>query len=602
MVRGEDQTSSGRDFALRETKVIIKNLRHPMTVWFSSALLLLSNLALSACDRQDVAAPETLEPAATVFVNADVVTMAESLSSAEAISVRDGVILDVGSEQDVIASAGSNAIIRDMEGRAILPGFIDAHGHFLAGAPMILMADLQPPPAGNVTSIPQLIGTLKSWHASNPDAPWIVGFGYDDSLLEEQRHPTKDDLDEVSDEIPVVIVHVSAHLISCNSACLRMVDITAEMPDPDGGVIRRDAQSGEPTGVLEEKASALVRSQMPSADSLQLLNALSRAQNRYASYGITTAQDGAASGQLMDALGSLAASDMMKIDLVVYKLVSDLEEIDDQSQTQTNYQGGIRVGGIKLVLDGSPQGKTAWLTKPYFRPPLGQTSAYSGYSIMTDEALRAIVQEAFERGIQIIAHANGDAAADQLISAITSGSEALGDGDRRPVMIHAQTVREDQVIAMQEEAIIPSYFVAHTFYWGDWHRDSVLGEDRARRISPLKSSADNGVVFTIHNDAPVVPPDMIRLLWTAVNRKTRSNQTLGPNERITVEQALEAITIDAAYQYFEEDRKGSLEVGKLADMVVLSENPIKTDPAALLEIDVIETIKEGETIFLASDQ
>ncbi|GAB5454798.1 MAG: amidohydrolase [Henriciella sp.] len=580
----------------------IKNLRDPMAVWFSFALLLLSSLALSACDRQDIATPEPLEPAATVFVNADVVTMAESRSSAEALSVRDGVILDVGSEQDVLASAGSNAIIRDMEGRTILPGFIDAHGHFLAGAPMVLMADLQPPPAGGVTSIPQLIDTLKAWHENNPDAPWIVGFGYDDSLLEEQRHPTKEDLDKVSDEIPVMIIHVSAHLITCNSACLEIAEITAETQNPEGGVIRREVQSGQPTGVLEEKAVALVRSRMPSTDTLQLLNALSRAQNRYASFGITTAQDGAASGQLMDALDGLAASGMMKIDLVVYKLISDLEGIDDQLKTQTDYQGGIRVGGIKLVLDGSPQGKTAWLTKPYFRPPLGQTSDYSGYSIMTDEALSAIVQDAFEHGIQIIAHANGDAAADQLIAAIDSGSEALGVGDRRPVMIHAQTVREDQVIAMQEEAIIPSYFVAHTFYWGDWHRDSVLGEDRARRISPLKSSADNGVVFTIHNDAPVVPPDMIRLLWTAVNRETRSKQTLGPHERITAEQALKAITIDAAYQYFEEDRKGSLEAGKLADMVVLSDNPIKTDPAAIMEIDVIETIKEGETIFLASDQ
>jgi len=578
-----------------------KHSRRPTAVWCSLAILISCSLALSACDRTDLAATERLEPAAKVFVNADVVTMAETRSNAEAISVHNGIILGIGSEKDVIASAGANAIIRDMEGHTILPGFIDAHGHLLAGAPMALMADLQPPPAGNVTSIPELIDTLKLWHAKNPGAPWIVGFGYDDSLLKEQRHPTKDDLDKVSNQIPVMLVHVSAHLITCNSACLQIADITAETPDPDGGVIRRDTQ-GEPTGVLEEKASYLVRSRMPSGETLQLINALSLAQNRYASFGITTAQEGAANRQLMNALDSLAASDMMKIDLVVYKLINDAQEIGDALQTQPDYRGGIRVGGIKLVLDGSPQGKTAWLTKPYFRPPAGKASNYSGYSIMTDESLRAVVQQAFERDIQIIAHANGDAAADQLIAAIARGSELFGYGDRRPVMIHAQTVRQDQVTAIQNEAIIPSYFVAHTFYWGDWHRDSVLGEDRARRISPLKSSADNGVVFTIHNDAPVVPPDMIRLLWTAVNRKTRSEQTLGPDERITVEQALRAITIDAAYQYFEEDRKGSLEVGKLADMVVLSENPIKTDPVDIMAIEVMETIKEGETIFLASDQ
>jgi predicted amidohydrolase YtcJ len=164
-------------------------------------------------------------------------------------------------------------------------------------------------------------------------------------------------------------------------------------------------------------------------------------------------------------------------------------------------------------------------------------------------------------------------------------------------MIHAQTVREDQQDAMRDEGIVPSYFAAHTFYWGDWHRDSVFGVERASRISPLKTTADRGMPYTIHNDTPVVPADMMRLWWAAVNRITRSGQVLGEAQRVSAAEALKAITINGAYQYFEEDRKGSIEVGKLADFVILESNPLKAEPMAIKDIAVLETIKEGVSVY-----
>jgi predicted amidohydrolase YtcJ len=164
-------------------------------------------------------------------------------------------------------------------------------------------------------------------------------------------------------------------------------------------------------------------------------------------------------------------------------------------------------------------------------------------------------------------------------------------------MIHAQTVREDQLDQMKELRIIPSYFSTHTFYWGDWHRDSVFGEERAMRISPTKSSLDRNMPFTVHNDAPVVPPDMIRLLWSTTNRKTRSGKVLGEEQKISTYSALEAMTINAAYQHFEDDIKGTIEVGKQADLVVLSEDPLSIDPENLLKIRVIATYSKGIEIF-----
>ena len=195
-----------------------------------------------------------------------------------------------------------------------------------------------------------------------------------------------------------------------------------------------------------------------------------------------------------------------------------------------------------------------------------------------------------------MAHANGDAAADMLIEAV---KQANMNSDHRTIMIHAQTVREDQLDQMRELKIIPSYFSTHTFYWGDWHRDSVFGEERAMRISPTKSSLDRNMPFTVHNDAPVVPPNMIRLLWSTTNRKTRSGKVLGEEQKISTYAALEAMTINAAYQHFEDDIKGTIEVGKQADLVVLSEDPLSIHPEKLLNLKVVATYSKGTEIFNA---
>ncbi|PKQ01518.1 MAG: amidohydrolase, partial [Alphaproteobacteria bacterium HGW-Alphaproteobacteria-12] len=260
---------------------------------------------------------------------------------------------------------------------------------------------------------------------------------------------------------------------------------------------------------------------------------------------------------------------------------------------------GLKFGGVKLMLDGSPQAKTAWLTKPYEVVPPGFAPDYSGYRIVEDETAAQLVDDAYARGWQVYAHCNGDAAADQFIEAIDKATEKYGPGDRRSTVIHAQTLREDQLDRMRQLGVMPSYFVSHTFYWGDWHRDSVLGPERGARISPLRSTIDRGMRYTLHNDSPVVPSDCRMLLWTATNRKTRSGKVLGEEQRITAHEALRGITIDAAYQHFEDGTKGSIEEGKLADFVILEEDPEAIGTDALRDLAITETIKRGETIYRA---
>ena len=557
------------------------------------AALILSIVALAVCSPRT---PETASDV-TLFINGDILTMNDAQPSAEAIAVKDGRIIAVGNDGDVRKSAGKNPKVRDLSGHTLLPGFIDTDGHIAGGAFTAGIANLQPPPAGNVSNFAGLIAELKQWSDKNPNAPWIIGFGYDDSLLTEGRHPTRAELDKISTERPVVILHVSGHLAVCNTPCLAASGISEKTQDPPGGIIRRKPNSNEPDGVLEETARMLPLAKMPRPNLVQTTQAIIHQQSIYASHGITTAQEGATDIGTVKLLESMADANQLKIDIVAYPAIHKPEDYVSEITSQRTYKNGFRVGGIKMILDGSPQGKTAWITEPYHIVPDGNPNTYSGYPILKTENLDLILNQAFEKGDQVIAHANGDAAADQLLGSVGRANEANGNSDRRTVMIHAQTVRDDQIDTMKAENIIPSYFVAHTFFWGDWHRDSVLGEARAARISPLQTTLSKGVPFSIHNDAPVVPPDMMRLVWTAVMRETRSGQILGEYERISPTDALRAVTINAAYQYFEEGNKGSLEVGKLADLVILSDNPTTIAPIGIKDIKILETIKEGQTIF-----
>ncbi len=578
-----------------------------MLILKNFALTAVLSLLLSACGSdtsQPLAEPvadnktaQTQGAATDIYRNGNIITVNDEQPLADAVAVRDGKILAVGTEDEVAAAAGAGATVKDLDGKTLIPGLIDAHGHITYAAQTVVDVNLSSPPVGDAQSIDDVVQLLAARKAEQPEAPWIFGWGYDDSLLEERRHPTRDDLDKVAADIPIAIRHVSGHLMVCNTMCLELAGISAQTENPKGGVIRRKANSKEPNGVLEESALGLLASAIPHPDVTASLKLLQPTQAYYASYGITTVQDGATSPQEVKLLTQAAKQGELYLDVVAYLYQQFVGVAGDDFKPAREYSGHFRIAGIKLVLDGSPQGKTAWLTKPYFKVPKGQNEDYRGYAILDDADVEKHIRTAYANGMQVQAHANGDAAADQLIKVVAAVNADVKPGDQRTVMIHAQTAREDQLDQMQAEGILPSYFVSHTFFWGDWHRDSVLGPERAARISPLKSTLDRGMRFTTHNDTPIVPPDMMRLLWSAVTRETRSGQVLGKAQRISPLDALKSMTINAAYQYFEEDSKGSIEVGKLADFAVLSANPLTVEPGKIKDIQVLETIKEGRSVY-----
>ncbi|MFI9505659.1 amidohydrolase [Nocardia sp. NPDC052566] len=537
----------------------------------------------------------------TIYFGGEIVTVDDARPSAEAVAVRGGRIAAVGDLADVLAQAGADTRLVNLRGRTLLPGFVDAHSHlsligFQAGA-----ANLLPAPDGAVGDLAALGAALTAWTETETGQTWqwIIGFGYDDAQLAGRAHPTRDDLDAVSVDRPVLVIHQSSHLGAVNSKGLELLGYHEGTEDPPGGVIRRRPGSREPNGVLEETAFfAAWGASAKDFDAAERRRLLGLGQQAMAAFGFTTAQDGRVSSTTdLDALHSAAEEGLFYIDVVAYPDSSLAAKLGEVSVPQ--YHGRLRVGGLKLGLDGSPQGRTAWLTQPYLTPPDGTDPQYRGYPAMTDNTVLDVVADAYSRGWQVLAHVNGDAALDQFIAAIRHATTRYRPVDPRPVAIHAQTAREDQLDAMRELGVIPSFFSMHTFYWGDWYREVVLGERRAARISPAASALRRGLRYTSHHDAPVALPSSIAVLASQVTRVTRSGHVLGEEQRVSALDAIKATTLHAAHQYFEEATKGSIAVGKLADFVVLSHNPLTVAPEEIKNIQVLETIKEGRTIYPA---
>ena len=539
-------------------------------------------------------------PADRIFFGGDVVTVDRDDRVVDAVAVAGGRIAAVGRRDDVMALRGPGTEVTDLGGRALLPGFVDAHGHLALTAQKLASANLSPPPIGRVTCIGDLQREMREQIERRDLAPgeWVIGMGYDDTDVEERRHPDRDDLDAVSREHPVVALHVSAHLLAANTRALELAGISGASPDPEGGRIRR-RDNGDPTGVLEETAMNAVFARLPQPSVQEAEEQALAAMEYYASFGATTAQEAALfSPSFMQACLRLSEAGEMPLDVVAYPLYT-LARGMLAAESGRGHGGRFRLGGMKLLTDGSIQGYTAYLSRPYHAAAAGREPSYAGFPTFgSQEKLNAAVADGYANGWQVLAHANGDAAIGMVIEAARAADESHPGVDRRTTIIHAQTIREEQLDDVRDLGLYVSFFPGHVYYWGDRHRDVFLGPERAARINPMRSALDRGIPITLHHDSPVTPPDILTVVWSAVNRVTSGGRELGPEQRMTPREAVRAVTIDAARQLFEEERKGSIEVGKLADLVLLAANPLTADPMRIREIVVEETVKEGETVYV----
>lgn len=544
------------------------------------------------------AAPVAARPAAdSIYVNGVVLPMTAPDARAAALAVRKGRIAAIGSTAEIDRWRGKGTRVVDLGGKTLLPGFIDAHGHIAMVAQWSGMANLAPPPVGPGTDIAALQAAMRD-HAKTQPEGWLVGIGYDDSLLAERRHPTRQELDEISTERPILLIHASGHLIALNTKALAEAGLlhAAAATSAADDMVHRDAD-GTATGVVEESAAFKVVMALPQASLAEGIRRLGVAQEIYAKNGITTAQDGLTTPDNWKILQEADRQKTLFLDINALPFIESPAAWLNSLPFDGAYHGRLRVAGVKMIVDGSPQGRTAWLSQPYYRVPQGRASDYAGYGKYSDQQLLAYLRQAAAAGWQVYAHTNGDAAIQQLIDGVAAINQGGGAQLHRTISIHAQTARLDQLQQMKELDIQPSFFAAHTFYWGDWHREVTLGPVRADRISPQRDAFDVGLRPTIHNDSPVVPPDIIHALWSATTRRTRSDDILGPEQRVTPYEALLEVTANAAYELREEKDKGTLEPGKVADLVILSANPLATDPEKLRSLKVVQTIKDGAPVY-----
>ncbi len=562
-----------------------------------TALILISFLAgvavLIAILVRPPAAPEK-----ALYVNGVVLTMDPLNTVAEAVLVQEGEIVAIGKSSDLMSRVDEDTLVVDLRGRTLMPGFVDAHGHFPGSGQTVFSADLNSPPIGEVNNMAELIARLGAF-ADRRSEGWIVGHGYDDTLLAEKRHPTRDDLDRVSAERPVAIVHVSGHLAVVNSVGLEILGIDESTVDPEGGVIVRDPLSADgrrPNGVLEETAARAVWEYTLDLGIMDGVKMTTQAAAEYLSVGVTTASAGGMPLSVAKLLGLLSSLNQFPQRVALFPLFEEVGEDLLSGAVVLDALGDARVSvpRVKIIADGSIQGYTGYLSEPYYRPFKGD-AAYRGYPSVPREELFRQVAGLYERRIQVAIHCNGDASIDDGLDAIAAAAQAYPWPEARPLIIHAQMTRLDQIERMAELGVTPSFFSAHTYYWGDRHAAIFMGPERAANMSPARWAQEAGVRFSSHMDTPVTPMLPLQAVWSQVNRESTAGVVIGPGQTIDRLSALRAVTIDAAWQVFMDDQVGSIEPGKRADLVVLSDNPLTAVDMRSIKVD--RTVIDGATVY-----
>ncbi|WP_395661422.1 amidohydrolase [Aestuariivirga sp.] len=599
------------------------------------AFLGLSLLLPAAALAADAPAEAAGGTADAIYFGGDILTMAgKTPSYVEALVVEDGRIAFTGSLDAAMTRKSADTRLIDLNGRTLLPGFIDTHGHMVYFGKNMIDADLFGTP-----DIAGLISRMKAHVDKTPDGAWIVGFGYLARSLKEGRHPTVEELDQVSADRPVMVVDSSGHLGAGNSALFKLLGLSAATPDPEGGNFMRKAGSSELAGPMEETALFAVRAKRPPFTGALADRAAAGAAELWASYGQTTAMEcGLGLGDDdIDIVKNAIDKNLLKIDLyicakdtVANKAIEAGRAVaseyasahtDDAAARQDliaaegtaapgdtarkllqlrpdldkRYINRVRLGGVKFWLDGSTD--TAWFTQPYSNNPPGKTGSFSGFQQIPDAVLDEAFDQFWTSGIQINMHMNGDAAVEQTLRAIEKAVAKHGMRDHRPVFVHGTYMRPDQIERAQTYGAIPSYLTS-SIVSGGAGAMFLWGGERGNRVMAANTLESKGMTFTFSHDAPVSPkPWILPLVDAGVNRTTAQGQVIGAKERVSPYVALKAVTAYAAFQIKEENTKGTLEEGKLADMVILEQNPLKVDPQTIKDIKVLETIKEGTTVF-----
>lgn len=542
-----------------------------------------------------------MDHADSIYYGGDIITMeGDSATYAEAIAVKDGKIVFVGSKTDVEKMKGDSTIMNDLQGKTLLPGFLDAHSHYINSLLVANQCNLYAPPSGTAKDVESIIAALKAFAEKRniPAGEEIIGYGYDDNVMPDGRLLNRGDLDKAFPDNPVRVDHVSMHGTVMNSLALKKYGFSAETKTPPGGVIVRKPGTNEPYGLIMETAFLPVVEKAAPMTPEQEIEWTKAGQLLYAENGITTAHEGATHLAQLQTIKRASDAGANIIDIVAFPFITDVDNIVKEFPLADwlVYHNGFKIGGVKITIDGSPQGRTAYFTKPYLTGGPGGEKNWRGELTFPQDMVNQMVKKVYDMHVPLNLHCNGDASIDAFLTAYEYARAGDYNQPWNVTTIHSQFMRKDQMDKFVKYNVRPSFYTLHTYYFYEAHLKN-RGKKEADYISPMRDAIDAGMKPTNHTDFVVAPLDQMMMLWSAVNRTSRDKAKVGPDQCITPYEGLQSMTINVAGQYDEGDKKGSLKAGKLADLVILDQNPLKVEAFTIKDIKVLETIKEGKSIY-----
>jgi len=519
----------------------------------------------------------TMRSADLILYNAKVYTLTPKKPQAQAVAIKSGKIVDVGSNTQILKLKASKASTVDLKGRTVVPGFVDCHMHMRSYAKTLEQVELR-----DVISIRQLQDKLRRAATKNPANAWITARGFDEEKFSEKRLPSRFDLDKAVSDHPILITRVCGHLSVANTKALELANITRTGGLSSDGVVEKDPRTGKPTGILLENAQDLVARCIPKLDEKELLRIFEKACRKAVKKGLTTVHSIINDALDVSILCELYRQNKLKLRVRLIVPVDYLEEVDKMVAFKNDR---IRLGGIKIFADGSLGAHTAALRNPYT-----DDKTTEGILVYPNRELERILFKVNEKGHQIAVHAIGDKAIERVLDAFEKILRISGRKNHRHRIEHASVLNEKLIRQMKKLGIIAS--VQPHFIVSDFWIIRRLGVRRARWTYALKSLIRNGVVVCGGSDCPIEPIDPLLGIWAATTRKSF------PQEKLTIEEAIEMYTKNAAFASSEENVKGTIERGKLADLTILSQDPYTIRANCIRKTKVDMTIVDGEIVYV----
>jgi hypothetical protein len=522
------------------------------------------------------------------LIHGNILTMDQKRPKAQAVVVQDDKIIAIGSDDQIISQIDASTEVIDLKGRTLLPGFIDCHAHPMSFGLAQKEVDCTTPPGGSIRDI---IERIREAANEKQEGKWIIGRGYDDFSLKEKRHPNRWDLDVASPKNPVLITRICAHISVVNSVALKLANITKDTENPQGGQIDKDPKTGEPTGVLRERAIEIVSRIVPSTTEEELREAINRASLDFVSRGVTSVTDaGISLAAEVRAYQEAVRKDGMPLRVSMMYSLDLLPQLEALGISTGFGDKRLKVGGIKIVLDGSMTGRTAAVSHPYRDDPEN-----TGIMYYSQDELDKLVLKAHKAGFQIGIHAIGDRAINSALDAFESALQKVPVEDHRHRIEHCGICNPTIISRLKKLRIIPVPQPIFLYGSGESYRAGLSDEGTAWSY-PLGSFLKEDIPVPMSSDS-LGSMDPLLGIYTAVTRKTFEGKDVGPVQRISAEEALRAYTINSAYADFDENIKGSIEIGKLADFVVLSDDPCTVDSEIIKDLKVELTIIGGKTVY-----